>query len=313
MANQISKNKFSLDDLYTFIKTVEIGSFTHAAKFFSINTTTVARKISNLEDSLGVNLIERTNNSFHATQIGRNIIEQVKKADFSLDQLQQIVKNAVYNDSSPGTIFFSLPPGVGINHVSKHIHRFTRANPNIQLNISYQSKEPELVKDNIDVALIFYPSEKHVNQKIKRIAAFKVKLCCTTTYVQKYGIPQTPNDLINHQCVGRLTDNLIVRKAITFTHQTTGEIINAEMPNNITTNNLMNNVELIKSNEMIAAVWEKTSLPNESNFVQVLAEYEVEPVYLYLLKHPYRQDKSIDLLATFIEKIFKDDDQQSAN
>ena len=36
----------------------------------------------------------------------RNIIEQVKKADFSLDQLQQIVKNAVYNDSSPGTIFF---------------------------------------------------------------------------------------------------------------------------------------------------------------------------------------------------------------
>lgn len=307
MANQISKSKFSLDDLYTFIKTVEIGSFTHAAKFFSINTTTVARKISNLEDSLGVNLIERTNNSFHPTLIGRNIIEQVKKADFSLDQLQQIVKNVVYNDASPGTIFFSLPPGVGINHVSKHIHKFTLANPNIQLNISYQSKESELVKDNIDVALIFYPSEKHVNQKIKRIAAFKVKLYCTTKYIEKYGVPQTPLDLMKHQCVGVLTDNLVVRKTITFTHKITGELFNAEMPNNITTNDLMNNVELIKSDEMIAAVWEKTSLPHESNFIQVLTEYEVEPVYLYLLKHPYRQDKSIDLLAEFIEKIFKHD------
>ena len=307
MANQISKSKFSLDDLYTFIKTVEIGSFTHAAKFFSINTTTVARKISNLEDSLGVNLIERTNNSFHPTLIGRNIIEQVKKADFSLDQLQQIVKNVVYSDASPGTIFFSLPPGVGINHVSKHIHKFILANPNIHLNISYQSKESELVKDNIDVALIFYPSEKHVNQKIKRIAAFKVKLYCTTKYIEKYGVPQTPHDLMKHQCVGVLTDNLVVRKTITFTHKTTGELFNAEMPNNITTNNLMNNLELIKSDEMIAAVWEKTSLPHESNFIQILTEYEVEPVYLYLLKHPYRQDKSIDLLAEFIEKIFKHD------
>ncbi len=307
MTNQISNNKFSLDDLYTFIKTVEIGSFTHAAKFFSVNTTTVARKISNLENSLGINLIERTNNSFHATPIGKNIIEQVRQANFSLDQLQQIVKNVVYSDSIPGKIFFSLPPGVGINHVSKHIHEFVLANRNIHLNISYQSKEPELVKDNIDVALIFYPSEKHVNQKIKKIAAFKVKLYCTKTYIEKYGTPQTPNDLINHQCVGLLTDNLIVRKTIAFTHQRTGEIINAEMPNKITTNNLMNNLELIKSHEMIAAVWEKTSLPHNRDFVQVLAEYEVEPVHLYLLKHPYRQDKSIDLLAEFIEKIFKRD------
>jgi hypothetical protein len=134
-----------------------------------------------------------------------------------------------------------------------------------------------------------------------------VKLYCTKTYIEKYGTPQTPNDLINHQCVGLLTDNLIVRKTIAFTHQRTGEIINAEMPNKITTNNLMNNLELIKSHEMIAAVWEKTSLPHNRDFVQVLAEYEVEPVHLYLLKHPYRQDKSIDLLAEFIEKIFKRD------
>lgn len=297
-------HKFSLDDLYTFIKSVEIGSFTSTAKFFSINVTTVARKISNLESYLGVNLIERTNNSFHPTPIGNKIIEQINVANLNLDYVQQVVNNIVYGDSIPGKIFFSLPPGIGINHVSRHIHKFIIANPNVDLNISYQGNCPDLVKDNIDIALVFQPPTKHVNQKVKKIGVLGFKLYCTLSYKEKYGIPNKPSDLVHHRFVGVLNNDLTVRKTVEFTNKLTGEIYSVEVPNKITTNSLINNLELVRSNEMIAAIWDNTEHSIDDNFIQVLDEFEPDNICIYLLKHPYRHDSNIDLLGKFVEEIF---------
>lgn len=63
----VKNNRFSFDDLYFFYKAAEIGSYSLAAKFFSVNSTTVSRRIIALEDSLKVKLVEVSNNSFSLT------------------------------------------------------------------------------------------------------------------------------------------------------------------------------------------------------------------------------------------------------
>lgn len=298
-------NRFSFDDLYFFYKAAEIGSYSLAAKFFSVNSTTVSRRIIALEDSLKVKLVEVSNNSFSLTMKGKLVFDLLAGGEFSFDKLQLLVNNSVDDMIVSGEVLFSLPPGLGISLISRHIPQFIRENPGIKLNLCYQNKEPELAKDNVDLALALYITNKHPNQKFKKIASFPVYLLCTREYQEKYGIPESINDLSSHFCVGLITDSFEVYRTIKFRNKKTDEIIMLEMPNNITTNSAINNMELIKSNEVIAGVWDYTGRGIPDHLIHVLPDYEINPISMYLLKHPYRQSKVINIVADFIEKLFK--------
>jgi len=306
MSRVQARNNFSLDDLYTFIKAVEIGSFTNTAKYFSVNNTTISRKIANLEDMLGVKLVEKTNNSFHPTIVGKRLFDQIYDSSFNFGELQLLVRNIIDDDLVPGALTIVVPLGVGLYRISPHLHGFMLTNPRIRLNLCYQNSEPELVKSNVDLAIISCLTGRHVNQKFKKIASFPVKLVCTRKYKEKYGIPQTPQDIIRHQCVGLLDDNFSVHHRMNFIHRKTGSRIEIEMPNNITTNSIINNIELVNTNEMIAGIADYGDFfAANDQYIQVLPDYELDPYILYLLKHPYRQDKAIDLFATFLEALFR--------
>ncbi len=301
----VKNNRFSFDDLYFFYKAAEIGSYSLAAKFFSVNSTTVSRRIIALEDSLKVKLVEVSNNSFSLTIKGKQVFDLLASGEFSFDKLQFLVNNSVDDTLVSGDILFSLPPGLGISLISKYIPEFIRKNPGIKLNLCYQNKEPELAKDNIDLALVPYVTHKHPNQKFKKIASFPIYLLCTKEYKEKYGVPETIYELPSHLCVGLITDSFEVYRTVKFKNRNTGEVVMLEMPNNLTTNSAINNMELIKSNEVIAGVWDYTGRGIPDHLIHVLPDYEIEPISMYLLKHPYRQSRAINLLAEFIERLFK--------
>lgn len=306
MVNTLPQRDFSLDDLYVFSKAVEIGTFTDTAKFFAVTISTIGRKIANLEDALGVKLIEKTNNSFHLTRIGKIVNDRVNEAKVGLGELKVIVKECIYHDTTPGELTIMMPPSIGANLISRYIPPFIRENPRLKLNICYQNKEPELVKDNIDVAIVPHITEKHVNQKFKKIAAYPIKLFCTKKYQEKYGIPVTPEELPQHLVVGILTDSLIISDTIDFTHIHTKKIYTISMPNYITSNNTLNNLELIRSDEAIGWAWDFSNLiEHNKDLVQVLPDYKQAPLTFYLLKHPYRKDKNLDIFANYIEDIFR--------
>jgi DNA-binding transcriptional LysR family regulator len=307
MTNNIHKHDFSLDDLYVFAKTAEIGTFANAAKLFSVSNTTIGRKVTNLENDLGVKLIEKTNNSFHLTPIGQKVSHILKESKVGIHELKSLIQDCIFNDVVSGDLTIAIPPSIGVQLISKKIPQFMRENPLLKLNICYQNKIPELLKDNIDIAITPHFPIKSLNQKVKKIGSYPIKLFCTKQYQQKYGVPNTPDELVDHQVVGIMTDYLVVSKIRTFEHAISKETYEVEMPNFITSNNTVNNIELIKSNEVIAWTWSFSDLlDHENGFVEVLADYKQEPLSFYLLKHPYRDDKNLTVFAEFIEKIFQE-------
>lgn len=307
MRNNTNKHDFSLDDLYVFSKTAEIGTFINAAKLFSVSNTTIGRKIANLENDLGVKLIEKTNNSFHLTPIGQKVNHILKESKVGIHELKSLIQDCVFNDVIPGDLTIAIPPGIGEHLISKKIPQFIRENPLLKLNICYQNKIPDLLKDNIDIAITPHYPIKNLNQKVKKIGSYPIKLFCTKQYQQKYGIPNTPDELVNHMVVGIITDYLVVSQVRTFEHVMSKETYEVEMPNFVTSNNTINNIELIKSNEVIAWTWSFSNfLDHENDFVEVLADFKQEPLSFYLLKHPYRDDKNLTIFAEFIEKVFQE-------
>ena len=216
-------------------------------------------------------------------------------------------QDCIFNDVVSGDLTIAIPPSIGVQLISKKIPQFMRENPLLKLNICYQNKIPELLKDNIDIAITPHFPIKSLNQKVKKIGSYPIKLFCTKQYQQKYGVPNTPDELVDHQVVGIMTDYLVVSKIRTFEHAISKETYEVEMPNFITSNNTVNNIELIKSNEVIAWTWSFSDLlDHENGFVEVLADYKQEPLSFYLLKHPYRDDKNLTVFAEFIEKIFQE-------
>jgi DNA-binding transcriptional LysR family regulator len=310
MEIKLLKNKISLDDLFTFIKAVEIGSYVLAAKYFAVNSATISRRISNLELSLGqVKLVEKTNNSFYPTELGKQLIALVlSDANCDFNRLLHSLQNLPTTDRLlKKNLLLVIPPIIGLLTVTKYLHKFFLANPNINLNICYQNKEPDLVADNVDIAIVLYSPGKRLNQKFKRIGVLSSKLFCTQQYINKYGIPKTPHELIQHNFVGLISDDFNILKKIKFTHVKTGEILEVGMPNRITTNSTLNNAELINSGEVIAGVLDiPFILSRYNNFIEVLPEYTPEQFPIYLLKHPYREDKYIDLCASFLEECISD-------
>lgn len=298
---------FSFDELYIFMVVGELDSFQVAGKFFGVNSTTIGRKLSSLENDLGVVLLNRFNNSFEITEIGKELLQQVKNSQLNILELKKLVTDIVETNREPsGDLSVILPVGLAQDKISLHVPKFLRQYPKINLNLCFQNKEPSLVKNNIDLA-VTQVKPLQPNQKFKIIYSSPFRFFCTKSYAQKYGVPKTPEELSNHLVTGLLWDDYIVPEFITITHKKSNQEVIVPMPKKITSNNSFNNAQLLLSGEVIGGILDFNPV-NRDELIEVLPEFFLGEIKFYMSRHPYRNDKKIKLFADFLESVLNAED-----
>ena len=144
--------KWNIDDLPTFVAVADLGGISAAARHLGAPKSSISRIITRLEDDVGLQLFLRDTRALRLTPDGtqlyrhaRRILEQVEAATAELAGLRETPR---------GALTVALPMAFGREIVAPRLAAFKALYPDIRLNIRIGSTQPDLLRDQIDLAVI---------------------------------------------------------------------------------------------------------------------------------------------------------------
>lgn len=191
----------NLNDVSLFIQVVEHNSFTATADKLGIQKSTISRRISQLEDDLGVRLIHRTTRKLSLTDEGQDLFERCQPL---MDELVNATDHVTSKQSEPkGRLRITMPPEMGLFIMNDVVASFVEKYPLIKVDVELSPRVVDLVEEGIDLALrVGALSDSSLIGR--RIAEVRLRLFASRQYLEEHGSPKTPNDLKEHKCIGTL-------------------------------------------------------------------------------------------------------------
>jgi DNA-binding transcriptional LysR family regulator len=185
-----------LNALAVFAKVVEAGSFSEAARRLKMPVSTVSRRIAELEDQLGVRLIERSTRNLRLTELGAEVLEHaIRSAELS-EAVESIVSNRLADVS--GTLRLSSMPSVSDTLTTPLVTAFQASYPNVHVQILLTERMVDLIADGIDLAFRLGPL-KDSSLVARRILTYRHQLVASPSYLKDREPPRTPQDLRSHR------------------------------------------------------------------------------------------------------------------
>lgn len=187
-----------LEEMTTFVTIVEAGGISHAADRLNIGKSAVSRRIADLEERLGAQLITRTTRRMSLTDAGKEfykrsqqILNEVEAAEASVSQQRQQLK---------GPLRVAAPLSFGLMHLQGVITEFQLAHPEVQLDLELNDRRVDLIEEGFDMAIRI--GELADSSLIaRRICAIDHSICASPAFWQEHGKPQTPADLAKLPCL----------------------------------------------------------------------------------------------------------------
>jgi len=142
--------KTDLNDFAYFAEVVTHGGFAAAARALREPKSKLSRRVANLEQRLGLRLIERTSRRFHVTEVGRDFYERCLTIQAEAEQAEALVAQAQSEPS--GRIRFSCPLGM-VDVISAPLHAFLRLYPKVSLQLVATDRPVDLIGERVDLAL----------------------------------------------------------------------------------------------------------------------------------------------------------------
>lgn len=186
------------EDLQAFVTVVEAGSFTAAAERMDGNKSVVSRRISALEERLGVQLLRRTTRTLNLTDTGRSFYERSARILSDLEEAESAV--AQEHGELQGQLRVALPLSFGIHHMGEPIAEFNRLHPGIRFDLDLSDRRVDIVQEGIDVG-IRIGVLRDSSMIARKLFESRTVVCASPAYLKEHGTPATPLDLQEHRCM----------------------------------------------------------------------------------------------------------------
>jgi len=188
----------SIDDMLLFSKLVELKSFTSVAEEFEISRSLVSKRLSRLENDLGVQLINRSTRQLEITEVGRTFYPYcVQLADTIQD-----AKNAVseIRGRPKGNLHINAPVTFGQTILPSAIVQFLETYPDVRVSLNLSDQFVDVIEGGFDI-VVRIGTLKDSTLKARKIGSTTLSVYAHKQYLEKYGTPETPGDLKNHNCL----------------------------------------------------------------------------------------------------------------
>lgn len=188
----------AIQQMVTFVRVVEAGSFAGAARRLGVNTSVTSKHVSQLEQHLGTQLLLRSSRSLRLTEAGAEylrhctgIVEEIEHARQTVTQMQSAPR---------GRLRVSAPPGLISGMVVPWLPEFRRRYPLVELDVSAANRFVDLAEEGFDLALRVTdaPQPQLVARKL---ADMRIAACAAPEYLARRGTPAQPMDLLQHDCL----------------------------------------------------------------------------------------------------------------
>jgi len=182
----------------TFVRVVEAGSFSGAARVLKVGQPAVSKTVAQLEQRLGVKLLLRSTHGLTPTEAGLRFYERSRVAIQEADEAELAARGA--GSGLSGRLRVSAAPTFARLHVIPHLPRFLESHPELEVDIVLDDRMIDLVAEGIDVSLRMgtLADSSLVAQKL---ASSRRSVLATTEYLARAGTPGAPADLVDHETV----------------------------------------------------------------------------------------------------------------
>jgi DNA-binding transcriptional LysR family regulator len=187
-----------LNDIIVFTKVVETKSFTGAADALGLPKSTVSRKLAQLEERLGVRLVQRTTRKLALTEIGEAYYERCSRIVSDIHSAEQLVTDM---QSTPrGRLRITASVDFSTRWLGGIVAEFLAAHPDINIELEATDRLVDLIDDGFDMAVRFGPMPEST-LIARRIAALGLVLCASPEYLARRGTPKAIDELDEHEHV----------------------------------------------------------------------------------------------------------------
>jgi len=181
-----------------FVRIIETGSFSAAAREIGITQPSVSRQLRALERRLNARLLHRTTRHLTPTEAGRafydecrQIIATVRAAEGNVSLLQAKLR---------GTLKVNTSVALGQEYIAPLLYRFHGQHAGLTIDLTLNERFVDLVEEGIDVAVRF-GTVQDTNLVARRLGQTRRVIVATPAYLRKHGTPKIPMDLTRHDCV----------------------------------------------------------------------------------------------------------------
>lgn len=192
-----------LNHVSAFVRVVQDGSFTAAARALGLPKSSVSRSIAQLEQDLGVRLLHRTTRKLHLTDAGTAFHNRVSRALADIDEATAAASDL--QRELRGSIRVTAPVDLGVWAVAPIVARFVRRHPTVNIEVRLSSRIVDLVSENFDLAVRAGPVRDE-SLIARRAGSLDLGLYASSRYVARRGAPKTIAELEEHDLVILRTD-----------------------------------------------------------------------------------------------------------
>lgn len=182
----------------TFVRVVDTGSFSAAARQTNVGQPAVSKLIAQLEERLGVRLITRTTRGLSPTEAGQHFYERARRALDEADEAELAARGA--GRGLTGRLRISAATTFARLHIVPRLPQFLAAHPELDLEVIMDDRVIDMVEEGIDVSLRM-GALADSTATARKLAAGRRSLVATPTYLTRAGVPQTPAEVAGHEAV----------------------------------------------------------------------------------------------------------------
>jgi len=193
------KQRGDLEQVEAFVAVAELGGFAAAASRIGRDASAISRRVSMLEQRLGIRLLARTTRKVALTDAGSIFY---RRAQSALDELAAASEEAIAGAGIVrGTLRIAVPNTFGRLWVSPLLPKFCRQFPQVRLDVRFEDRYVDLIAEGFDVAIRVGVMQSST-LVARRIAGRSSLLYASPGYLKRRGTPRSPDELAKHDCIG---------------------------------------------------------------------------------------------------------------
>lgn len=187
-----------LSAIEIYIRVVDTGSFSAAARHLDVGQPAVSKAIAQLEEWLGVKLLLRSTRTLTPTEAGQNFYLRAKRAMEETDEAVQAARGTAAGLT--GRLRVSASVCFARLHIVPRVEQFLESHPSLELELVLDDRNIDLVNEGIDLALRMGDLADS-NMTARRIGVARRRVVATPEYLAKHGTPEVPADLLAHRAI----------------------------------------------------------------------------------------------------------------
>lgn len=185
----------------SFVRVVRAGSFTIAATQLGLSRALVSRHVSDLEQRLGVRLLNRSTRSLNLTEEGQSYLEFCEQLFRDVESKERLIVKT--RTEAVGTLKLTAPKSFGVVHLSDAVAAFAGEQPNLRVSLILEDvslRPGEFTEKGLDLALRI-ASTRNASFVEEPITSLEWIACASADYLARAGRPVSPADLAGHACL----------------------------------------------------------------------------------------------------------------